>query len=119
MLYDFMQKENKKRIAEERIQCLFHQAHGAAKAGDVERSKKYIRLAKAIGMKSQFPIPRTLKRKFCKKCFSFFIPSKTVRVRTQKNNYVTYACLICGNVQRYPFSKERKALKSKQNLRNQ
>jgi len=113
-----MQKESARIIAEERIQYLFRQAYDAAKAGENEHSKRYVKLAKAIGMKSQLPIPKMLKRKFCKRCYSFFIPGKTVRVRIQKKNgYVVYTCLSCSNVQRYPFSKERKALKSKQNLR--
>jgi ribonuclease P protein subunit RPR2 len=113
-----MSKENLKKIAEERIQILFKQAYEALNSGETERSKRYIRLAKSIGMKSQTPIPRALKRRFCKKCFSLFIPGKTVRTRIKKgSNYITYSCLVCGNIQRYPFSKEQKALKSKQNLR--
>jgi len=47
------------------------------------------------------------KRKFCKKCNTFFT-SKTLRVRIQKKDKrVTYTCLVCGNVQRYPYVREK------------
>jgi ribonuclease P protein subunit RPR2 len=104
-------KHAKENIAKERILILFEQAESAAKAGDQKLAQRYVRLAKAIGMKAQLPIPRMLKRRFCKKCYSFFISSKTVRVRVQKKDKrVTYTCLVCGNVQRYPFVREKKAL---------
>ena len=98
---------NPETIAKERILILFHQAEDSAKRGDQKLAQRYVQLAKAIGMKAQLPIPRMLKRRFCKKCYSFFIPGKTVRVRTQKKDKrVTYTCLVCGNVQRYPFVRE-------------
>lgn len=107
-----MQKESIKKIAEERIRILFNQAAKALKEGEIERSKKYIKLAKKIGMKAQVAIPKDLKRKFCKKCYALLIGGQTARIRIKKKKkYVTYTCLSCGNVQRYPFLKERKALK--------
>jgi len=113
-------KNNIQKLAEERISYLFKKAEEVAKSGNPELAKRYVTIAKNIGMKSQLPIPRTLKRKFCKKCYSFFVQGKTVRVRIQKKDKrIVYTCLICGNAQRYPFSKERKALKSTQRLRKQ
>ena len=40
-------------------------------------ANKYINLARKNAMKVNLKLPRNLKRKFCKHCYSYFMPSKT------------------------------------------
>ncbi len=98
--------EKPKKIAKERIKKLFDLAEQEAKKEKWEKSRRYVELARRIAMKFNISISR-YKRKFCKKCNTYFT-SKTVRVRTQKKDMrVTYTCLVCGNIQRYPYIKEK------------
>lgn len=98
--------EKPKKIAKERIKKLFDLAREEALKENWKRSKRYVELARKIAMKFNISISR-YKRKFCKKCNSYFT-SKTFRVRYQKKDKrVTYTCLVCGNIQRYPYIKEK------------
>lgn len=100
--------KNKANIAKERVEILLGQAEEAVKNNDLKLAKRYVSLARKIAMKVQLSIPRQLKRKFCKKCNSYWVPAKTVRVRSQKNKKtVTFTCLICGEIQRFPYSKKK------------
>jgi len=104
-----MQKDNLEKIAKERIEILFEKAEQALKNNNPGLSKRYVALARQIGMKLELPIPRNLKRKFCKKCSIFWIPGKTLRTRIKKHEKrMTFTCLECGNIQRYPYIKEKK-----------
>ena len=96
--------KNTQKIAKERTEILFERAEQAAKEGNFGLSKRYVSLARKIGMKVQLSMPKHLKRKFCKKCHVFWIPSKTVRVRTHKTEKrVIFTCLKCNAIQRYPY----------------
>jgi ribonuclease P protein subunit RPR2 len=44
-------------------------------------------------------LPATLKRRVCKKCHSFWVPGKTVRVRVREKR-VAYTCLVCKDMRR-------------------
>jgi ribonuclease P protein subunit RPR2 len=97
------------KLAAERITILFRQAEEAAKKGDFDRAKRYVSLARTIAMKVQLAMPKEFKRRFCKKCQVYWIPSKTVRVRTHKTaKRIVFTCLSCGAIQRYPYVKEKK-----------
>ena len=98
---------NERKIAKERINKLFDLARVEALKENWERSRRYIQLARKIAMKFNISL-KNYKRKFCKKCNTYFT-SKTVRIRYQKKDKrVTYTCLVCGNVQRYPYVREAK-----------
>jgi nicotinamidase-related amidase len=101
-----MRKEIRK-IAIERIEKLFKLAQSIAKENPT-RARRYVELARRIGMKAEISIPRKHKRKFCRGCNTFFIPGKTCKVRLN-NGQVSYLCLSCGRVARYPYLKEKKA----------
>jgi ribonuclease P protein subunit RPR2 len=89
-------------IAEERIEKLFSLAEKEFKKHP-ERSKRYIELARKIGLRYNVRLPKDLKRKFCKKCNSLLTAStKQVRIDS-KTKTVAIKCLNCGKVYRYPY----------------
>ncbi|MBN2094671.1 MAG: hypothetical protein JW727_01360 [Candidatus Aenigmarchaeota archaeon] len=97
---------SKKEIALARIKTLFCLAEEEAKRGNPERSRRYIGIARKISMKVQEPIPRDLKRKFCKKCDSILIPGLTSSIRlTSQTGMMAIKCFRCNNIKRYPYKK--------------
>ena len=93
-------KEQQK-ISRERIQVLFKQAKEMFKE-DPKLSDRYVYLARKIAMKYKVKIPSRLKRKFCKHCYKFLVPSSNCRVRAQRGK-VVYYCLSCKKFTRFPY----------------
>ena len=90
-------------IALERIHELFEQAELQFKKSP-ELSHRYVHLARKIAMKYKVKFPKELKRRFCKHCYNYLVPSVNCRVRlTQKK--VVYSCLNCKKFMRFPYSK--------------
>ena len=89
-----MKKPNLKKIAEERVKTLFKEASKNPSMGN-----RYVQLARKIAMKVNLKFPRSLKRKFCKHCYSYFT-SGNYRVRT-RNKMVVYYCLKCKRYMRF------------------
>ena len=103
--------KNWQRIAKERILLLFEQA-GKAFEKHPERSKRYVELARKIGMRYNVRIPKDLRRKFCKRCFSYLKPGVNCRVRTsQSKQSVVVTCLVCGGASRRPYIREKQNIK--------
>ncbi len=96
-----------KDIARERIKTLFQQAKEVFNK-DKKLSDRYIKLARELAMKFKIRIPPELKRKFCKHCYAYLMPSKNVRVRTREGK-VVYFCLECKKYMRFPYLREQKA----------
>ncbi|MEE9323650.1 MAG: ribonuclease P protein component 4 [Candidatus Aenigmarchaeota archaeon] len=97
-----------KKIAEERIQILFDQAESEFDEHP-ERSKRYVELARKMGMRYNVRFTKGMKMRFCKKCLSYLKPGANCRVRTRRDKQsVIITCLGCGNVSRYPYIKEKK-----------
>lgn len=96
-------KKSKKQqdIAKKRINILFNEAKKAFKK-DPELSDRYVELARKIAMKYKVRVPSQLKRRFCKHCYSYLVPSKNCRVRLQKSR-ITYYCLNCKKYMRFPI----------------
>jgi len=67
---------------------------------DPKLSNKYVNLARKIAMKHTLVIPKELKRKFCKHCYSYLVPGKNSRVRIQKSR-VIYYCENCKKFMRF------------------
>jgi ribonuclease P protein subunit RPR2 len=88
------------KIARERIEILFDEAEKARKDGP-DLAKRYVQLAKKIGMRYNVRIPKHLKRKYCKYCYSM-LPAEGRRL---KNGIVTIKCLSCNKTIRYPYKK--------------
>ncbi|RLG33580.1 ribonuclease P [Methanosarcinales archaeon] len=99
------QKTKIRKIAFERIIRLFELAEECP-----ERSRRYLQLAKRIGMRHRVRIPRDLKQHMCRGCSVFLIPGKNARVRLQsRRGYITTTCLECGRVMRLPYRPKRDA----------
>lgn len=91
------------RIARERISILFNLAE---KEFDLhpERSKRYIELARKIGLRYNIRFPKELKRKFCKNCNTLLIPGKSSSLRISKKTLIV-KCLKCNKIYKYPAKK--------------
>lgn len=102
-------KEEQKEIAMERIEILFNLADDFALSGNVKKADVYVELARKIAMRYNLRIPREYKRKFCKYCYKYLLPSVTSTVRINpKEHRVEVKCLKCGRSMFYPFIKELK-----------
>jgi len=98
------------KIVRERVEILINLARDLTKKGDIDLAKSYVKLARRISMKYNYKIPKKYRRFICKKCNSYLLPGRTARVRVNRGK-VTITCIICGNVRRYPYIKEKKAKK--------
>lgn len=93
-------KSRIKQIASERIEILFSEAKKVSKSS-LNLANRYVEIARKIAMKAKVKIPLKYKRSFCKHCYSFFIPGKTVRIRIHKHRTIYY-CLKCRKFMRFP-----------------
>lgn len=108
----YLKKDSKnKEIARERINILFEQA-GEIFYEDKELADRYVQLALELSMKYRVPMPAEFKKRFCKRCRSYLIPSVNLRVRTREGK-VVYQCMECKNYMRHPYIKEQKAKRNK------
>ena len=85
-----------KRVAEERIGILY----GLSKEEYSDRSRALEKVYKAdqqIGRHYKITLPDLVKRGFCKKCNSVFMPGQNVSIRlASSKRFVVYKCLLCG-----------------------
>ena len=93
--------ENQVKIAKERIEELFKQAE-LAFAKNPNLSDRYVELARKISMRLKVRIPPSLKKRFCKHCYSYLVPGKNCRVRTHEGK-VVYSCGNCRKFMRFPY----------------
>lgn len=100
-----MKSKSEQRIALERIEILFNEAEKAFCA-DKKLADSYVAKARKIAMKYNVKMPRELKRKFCKHCYSYLKPGINLRVRTHKGK-VVYYCMSCKEYMRFPYTKEK------------
>lgn len=100
-----MNKQTLREIAKKRIEILFEEAKKIS-IKSPELSKRYLSLANKIAQKVNLTLTKDQKRKFCKHCYSYFVPQKNVRVRL-KNKKVVYYCLSCKKFTKFPYIKER------------
>ena len=63
-------------------------------------SNKYVKLARKTAMKVNLRMPRELKRRYCKHCYSYLVPGKNSRVRIHKSR-VIYYCFNCRKYMRF------------------
>lgn len=87
--------KNIKKISEERIVILLNEAQRVF-AKYPERSKRYAQLAFAIVRKNKVRLTKEQKLSFCRKCFFFWRPGKSVSVIfDKKNKRIIYKCNAC------------------------
>ena len=105
-------KGNQK-IALERIYRLFELAegdeepstHGAGDAkpdGFATYSKRYLQLAKRIGEKCRVSVPKELKERYCKKCFSLKVTQK------KEEPFLVVTCKECGFIKKFGLKEKKK-----------
>ena len=93
--------KNVLRIANERAGFLFKLAKEEFK-NDSKLSDKYVKLARRIAMKYKIRLPSELKKRFCKHCHKYLVPSVNCRVRIHKRRIIYY-CMGCKHYMRNPI----------------
>lgn len=91
--------------AQDRIESLYSLAFNMARAGELDLARRYLNLARKIGMRYTVRIPTRLKRSTCKSCRAPLIPNVTSRVRSRDGRKIV-TCLACGGIMRYPYKGE-------------
>lgn len=103
-------------LAKERIDILFYLAEKEAEDHKIQRSSRYVELARKIGMRYNVRIPRMYRRKFCKHCHTYLYPSTNSRVRIRSRNIVIY-CESCGGYMRMPLVRNKRGGKAEKGKR--
>ena len=89
-------KRIKKTIAKERITKLLFLAKKSFSSNPV-LSKRYCNLIEKLRKSVNLRLSKEQKVQYCKKCYTYWIPGKTVKVRiNHANKRVIYECLTCG-----------------------
>jgi ribonuclease P protein subunit RPR2 len=93
--------------AQDRIETLYNLAFNMARAGEMDLSRRYLKLARKVGMRYTQRIPVHLKRMTCKKCMAPLLPGITSRSRLRAGRKIV-TCLECGQIARYPHTEKKK-----------
>ena len=88
-------------IAAERIDRLRALARQAARAGDDDRAREYVGLARRLAERNRLRLPREFRRFTCDACDAYLVPGRNARVRT-RDGHVVVTC-DCGSHARYPY----------------
>lgn len=91
------------RIARERIEILLSAAEKEFKKHP-ERARRYVELARKIGLRYNVRLAQDEKKSFCKKCNTLLKPGVTSQTRLdKKTKTVNVTCLNCKKIHRYPY----------------
>jgi ribonuclease P protein subunit RPR2 len=95
-------------IARERIDILLALARKTFPK-DRALSKRYVELARLVGMKAGVRLSKEEKMSICRGCGTLLVPGENCRVRTRSElgTTVLITCLDCGAKKRYPSVRER------------
>ncbi|MFC7137198.1 ribonuclease P protein component 4 [Halobaculum litoreum] len=93
---------NETRIAEERIDRLAAFAREMARAGEHDRAREAVRLARRVAERHRCGVPRRFERFTCDACDAYLLPGRNARVRLQEGSHVVVRC-DCGATARYPY----------------
>jgi ribonuclease P protein subunit RPR2 len=88
-------------VAEERIERLHELAREAAREGDDDLARRYVRRAQRVAERNRLSLPKRFKRFTCDACDAYLIPGRNARVRTQ-DGHVVVTC-DCGEQARFPY----------------
>jgi len=100
-------------IAKERINILFSLARKELDRHP-ERSRRYVELARKIGLKYNVRLSKEMKRSFCKNCNTLLVSGKTCLNRIDSaRKTINIICKNCGNIIRIPYKVRKDARKSK------
>jgi ribonuclease P protein subunit RPR2 len=92
--------EWQQKIAKERIEILFDLAEKNL-GKNLQRSQRYVELARKIGMRYNVRFPKEMKRKFCKNCNTLLKGTKA-QVRTEGKSLII-KCQVCNTIYKYPY----------------
>ncbi len=97
-----------RRIALERMTALFRLAESEALRRHAGRARRYVELARRLGMRYNVRVPREFKRRYCRKCHAFLVPGVNCRVRVSRGK-ITSTCALCGDIRRFAYVREQAA----------
>ena len=97
--------EKAKDMAKERMDILMNLSVSEASQGNIERARRYVSLARKIGMRTKTNVPKNVR--YCKNCFVPLVPSVTCSVRL-RNRKVNMNCNECGCVKRISYIREQR-----------
>jgi len=90
------------KIARERIDILFKLAEKELEKHP-ERSIRYIKLARKIGMRYNIRLSKEKKSSFCKHCNILLYTGKTAEeIKSKFPGFKTIRCLNCGKIKNIP-----------------
>ena len=95
-------RTEQKKIASRRIKRLFELAEKNALSGEFRLADRYVEIARKLSMKNLTPIPIEYKRRYCKKCYQYLLPTKTCRVRINRGKVIVF-CNKCRSYNRIPI----------------
>lgn len=88
-----------------RIGVLTSMASEATREGRADRARRYVELARRIGMKTRTGIPKDFR--YCEGCLVPLVPGVSCTVRLN-NSKVSITCTECGAVKRLPYMREQR-----------
>lgn len=88
------------RIGEQRISRLLDLSVEALRAGRADRARRYVDIARRIGMKTRVGMPKD--RRYCKGCLAPLVPGLSCTIRLN-NGTRSVTCGLCGKVWRMPY----------------
>lgn len=98
-------------IARERVDILLEEARKAAAAGKRDRAKRYVFLARRMGMRYNVSVPGAHRRWLCAGCGSYMVPGANAAVRLRPQRIVI-SCLDCKTVKRVGRAARRKGARA-------
>ena len=90
-------------IAQARMERLLDLALVEVREGRIERSRRYVTLARRIGMRTNTPMLKD--RPYCRECMTALLPG--INCRILRSDRVVMRCLSCGAVRRAPYLREK------------
>lgn len=94
-------------IAGERIEILFEKAEERFLNSHPELADRYVELAIKISQRSETPIPRKYRMRYCNECMTYWMPGETCKVRLLSDEgKIWYSCEECKNQEKYVYKEE-------------
>lgn len=83
------------------IAKLMDEAEGAWAAGKPARARRYAEMAMDLVRKHKVRLTEEQKRRFCRKCFSWWVPGDTVKlIFDKRHNVIRMKCAKCRYARR-------------------
>ena len=105
-------KKNKNSLRKEALEIVYRLFENAK--SEKSKADDFVRKARRIAMKVNMPLPKELKIKFCKHCYTYF-KNKNYRART-RNKIVIYYCLKCRKFSKFLMSQNIQKSKRKKDI---